>query len=44
VTDAIAKLKFYLGGIAICVYIDKVSLVDQSGATSLNGVLYPTRK
>src|SRR5690606_29174551 len=35
VTDAIAKLKFYVGGNATCVYIDKVSFVDQSGATSL---------
>jgi hypothetical protein len=34
--DAIAKLEFYLSGIAICVYIDKVSFVDQSDAPSLN--------
>ncbi|GAO28841.1 hypothetical protein JCM15548_1976 [Geofilum rubicundum JCM 15548] len=35
VTDATAKLKFYLGGNATCVYIDNVRFVDQSGATTL---------
>lgn len=36
VTDASAKLKFYLGKNATCVYIDKVSMVELSGGTSIS--------
>ena len=35
VTDASAKLKFYVGKSATCVYIDKVSMVELSNGTSI---------
>ncbi len=36
VTDATAKLKFYVGTNASCVYIDNVSFVELSNLTSIN--------